>query len=359
MPTSAADPANHLALTIAREARGLTQSALAEQSGVSQATISKIESGQLAATPEVIEKLAGAVSFPVTFFYQAVDYRQLPATFYRKRVTGLSQRIVRSLRAKLNIFRQQLRLLVAPAELPEVRLPVLDLQARHMSAAMAAREVRRAWNLPPGPIDNLTRVLEAAGVLIFRWDFGTARVDGFSFYETAGDLPPIIFVNQVFPTDRDRYTVAHELAHLVAHVHLPFVTAESRDIEDEADEFAAELLMPSSDIKGHLLGVSVERLATMKPYWKTSMAALLVRAHSLGLLSQSQYQPMWQRIAPYRTVEPNPLPPEEPTLLGQLIDLHLKQLGFRSEQLVDLLRCDPAFFRQHYWAPSLGLRLVM
>ncbi len=351
---------NNLAFSLAREACGHTQTSLARAADVSQAAISQIESGQLQPSAEVLGRIGRALGYPESFFRQPFDFRQLPPSFYRRRITDLPQKTIKSARANMNIFRQQLRTLLDAMELPPVRVPFLDLDELALSAEKAALEVRRLWDVPPGPIDNLTTLVERAGIVVVKWDFGTSRMDGFSTYEPAGDLPPLIFVNARLPADHCRFTLAHELGHLVMHVHLPLVRAEARDIEEDANQFGSSLLMPAGEIRGHLSGLSVARLAQLKPFWKVSMASLLYRAKTLDRVSEHQYTRLWQQLAPYRTVEPNELSPEEPTLLAQVVRLHLEQLGYSEADLVKALHTNAEALRSRYPLPKPqgGLRVV-
>ena len=57
-------------------------------------------------------------------------------------------------------------------------------------------------------------------------------------------------------------------------------------MEDEADEFASEFLMPAADIASSLSRMDLRRAAQLKPYWKVSMGALIKRAHSLGKIEE-------------------------------------------------------------------------
>src|SRR5690606_12170407 len=78
----------------------------------------------------------------------------------------------------------------------------------------AATMLRAAWRMPIGPVRNLLRWVESAGVIVVEEDFGTHRIDGMS--QWAGDHA-VIILNTVLPTDRKRLTIAHELGHLVLH----------------------------------------------------------------------------------------------------------------------------------------------
>jgi Zn-dependent peptidase ImmA (M78 family) len=81
------------------------------------------------------------------------------------------------------------------------------------------------------------------------------------------------------PADRMRFTLAHELGHLVMHHDQP-----TQSMEQEANEFASAFLMPARDIRPHFARrVDLRLFAELKPVWRVSMASLLMRARSLGI----------------------------------------------------------------------------
>ena len=133
-----------------------------------------------------------------------------------------------------------------------------------------------------------------------------------------------------------RFTLAHELGHLVMH---RFPTA---DMETEANEFASALLMPASDIASAFRGrrVTLQLLAALKPEWKVAMQALLMRATDLRFVTANQARYLWQQISSrgWRLREPPELnfPPESPTVLPLIVRAHLSDLGYSMEQLIVL-----------------------
>jgi Zn-dependent peptidase ImmA (M78 family) len=112
-------------------------------------------------------------------------------------------------------------------------------------------------------------------------------------------------------------------------------------MEEEANAFAGEFLMPADEIRLQLTNATLPKLASLKPYWRASMAALLHRAGELGTVSDRTYRFRWMQMgrAGYRYREPAELDlsPEPPTLLHDLIRLHLDSFGYSLEQLADLL----------------------
>ena len=67
-----------------------------------------------------------------------------------------------------------------------------------------------------GTASMMCSAIERAGGIVCRCEFGTRKVDGISQWPIdADDTPPIFFVNRAVPGDRQRWTLAHEIAHVV------------------------------------------------------------------------------------------------------------------------------------------------
>ena len=92
-------------LRMARQARGMSQEELSKCSGVSQGNISKLENGLLGPTEDALNKLAGALHFPTTLFFQPDPVFGLPISvhpMYRKKAS-VGQRGLDRLEAEINI----------------------------------------------------------------------------------------------------------------------------------------------------------------------------------------------------------------------------------------------------------------
>jgi Zn-dependent peptidase ImmA (M78 family) len=96
--------------------------------------------------------------------------------------------------------------------------------------------------------------------------------------------PPLIVVNQTQPSDCMRFTLCHELAHVIMH---RFPTP---NMEEEADAFASAFLVPTEDFKPYVAGrkVDLRLLAALKPEWRVSMAALVFAARRAGAINDTQ-----------------------------------------------------------------------
>lgn len=346
-------------LNLRRRMLGLSQAELAAQSRISQPALSKIEDGLKEPSEYQIEQLAEALRCPVAFFYQSEREYGAPLSthpmFRKKSAVGV--KVLNKFIAEINVRLAHLRALLKPIELdPELPLPQYDADDFEGGAEEVAEMVRRAWYVPNGPIKSLMDYVERAGCVVVSIDIGETQIDGVS-YRIPG-LPPVIFINSAAPADRQRYSLAHELGHIVMH-QIPHP-----GMEDEANQFAAALLMPKADIFKHLLDATLERIAPLKRVWRVSMAALLVRAKNIGAIDAHKSEYMWRRMSAlgYRVHEPAELAfeAERPTVFPALLKNLFEDMGYSAEELEKILFLRFSELSEMYGvARKSGLRRVV
>ena len=217
-----------------------------------------------------------------------------------------------------------------------------------------AEAVRQAWAVPRGPIADITRLLEAAGIIVVHMDFGTDLVDGFSQHGV-DSFPPIIFVNKKLSIDRLRFTLCHELCHLVAHL------VPNANMERQANSFASAFLMPRDDIRAEFHSMSMDRLMALKLTWKTSMSALARRAFDLNRIREPSYKyynielrRRWGVIEPVEILEEI----EKPKILRQLYEAHTQKLGYSVPELATLFGWLPVEVEETFGVARPRLRVV-
>ena len=264
--------------------------------------------GTLEPSEDALSKLAGALDYPVSFFTRKPSIIGVSggATFHRKQISlparkrNAAHALAEARRLEVLTLMQSLD--VCPVDLPEYPVELFDYDP-----AKIARSARMAMNLPPGPIFNLTETLERNGYVVVGHRLSRAQ-DGFSQRAVPYDWTSValIHMNTDKPPDRWRWTLAHELGHIVMHTHEP--TESTKDVEEQANLFASEFLMPAHTIVSYLEGLTFQKLGGLKREWKVSMQALIMRAHQLGPSARRNGEPC-SSVCPRRGIEPaSPLP---------------------------------------------------
>lgn len=268
-------------LTLAREARGFSQSELSELAGVSRSNITRFELEDIHLSDGFIQSILKTLNFPDSILKTETEI--LPPALYRRR-DNVPMKLLTQIDANINLYRMNIARLLNAIQLDAPKIPLLPISETG-SANESAAKLRKVWKLGKGCIENLTEVLEAQGFLIVPVDFGTDRVDSRSIL--IDDKYPVIFHNKTLLGDRLRFTLAYELGHIVMHTRTKLSKVE--DLSHEANIFSAELLMPKDDIlKDFNENIDIDLLASLKAKWKVSMHALLYRANDLGIVSDNQ-----------------------------------------------------------------------
>jgi Zn-dependent peptidase ImmA (M78 family)/transcriptional regulator with XRE-family HTH domain len=348
-------PINPSMIVLAREYRGLTQRDLASNLGITPAVVSRMEADLYPVSEEMLQRVAGALKFPRRFFFEPTNIYPLGVHFYRK-AKSIPQKVLSPINAEINIDSIRIDKLLQAAGIRYENVPLIDLDAepeKYGSPADVARALRIAWRVPSGPIGNMTKLLEDNGIMVIYSKFESRMFDSVSFRTRGGQY--VVFVNSAMCGDRIRYSLAHECGHIVIH-RIPHDR-----IEDEANEFAAELLLPEREIRPFFSKVTLQTLADLKRYWKVSMQALLVRSFDVGRINKNQYRYLWMQMAKlhYKTSEPIEIPREEGTLLQEIVSVYVKEYNYNQSELKELLYLedDDDFVKFNISTPST-LRVV-
>ena len=340
---------NPAMLGLARRSRNLTLEQLGQLADIGFPALSRFEGGIRPVPPDTLARLANALDYPPAFFYQTPDLIGMGggAVFHRK-LLSLSARKLHQAHASAEIRRLEVTTLLQSLDEDVRTLPEYPVYLFEDDPAKIARSVRAVMNIPPGPIVNLTETLERNGCMVVAHDFGARQLDGFSQRPTYP--PQFVHLNEALPPDRWRWTLAHELGHLVMHADDP--TAAPRLVEDQANLFAAEFLTPAVEIRPMLSDLNLQKLGGLKRMWRVSMQALITRAYQLDAIGARQQRSLFIHLAKagYRTREPATLDPpvEKPTWIRQLTRRHYDKLYYSPEELANLLKTNETDFKKYY-----------
>ena len=263
-------------LKLARTAAGLSLRDLEAKIGnrVTAQAIGKYERDESLPSSGVLIALGSALDVSVDHLVGDESLVLEGIEFRKKRIVGRKQEA----RVEAIILGQLERYLVVEDLLG---LPSTDWNPPHdapygvaemAETESAAQGLRSAWGLGLDPIPNMVELLEARGIKVMTMALG--EIDGLTArVHRPGRLATrVVVVNSTHTGERQRFTLAHELGHIVIEV-VPQLKAE-----DAAQRFAGAFLMPAqslrSEIGRHRTSVSLGELFDLKAVFRVSVQAL-------------------------------------------------------------------------------------
>ena len=304
-------------IRMARRAAGLSQQALGDGTGVSKMSISKYERGQMTPGSAMLVRIAEATGMRVDYFLRPVGF-SLSAPCYRSK-SSLSARnrgiMEETVREWLDRYVDAEYLLDAKLSFS---LGSVEREVRTMDdVERAAEQVRRAWDLGDDPIPNMVKALEDRGIKIGVVD-DHSDFDALTFW--IDDAAPAIAVRADVTGDRERFSVCHELGHIVTWPDAGL------DAERVAQRFAGAFLVPASVVRRelgeHRHALDPRELYELKHEYGMSMSAWVHRAADLGVIEPGPATGLYKQFSSngWLKKEPGrPVPFEKPLRLELLV----------------------------------------
>lgn len=198
-----------------------------------------------------------------------------------------------------------------------------------VEADQAAMEMRIAWRLGRDPIPNMVELLEEHGLKVVCEPLADA-IDGMTAQVRRADgvRMPVIVVNSAHTGERQRFTLAHELAHAVI---APSPDLTAAEVEKAAHRFAGSFLMPAeilwTEIGRHRKSISLGELLTLKSLLGVSVQALAYRCKDLDIVGTALFKRLFDEFKARGWRDP---PFEEPHPVAHERALRLTRLCFRG-----------------------------
>lgn len=324
-------------LRLARLYHELSLEQVAEQVEKTRQYVQRLEAGSAYPSPELINKLAEVLRVKPAFF-EGQEYSPVneEIVHFRKRTsTRMSTKL--STLAKAEFYRRFIAVFEHNLELSPVRFPELRVHTQE-DIERAAEKCRIDWGLGFGPIENMTRLAEKLGAFVTSFDSVCDEVDALSVPLTR----PFIVRNTAKGSPcRQRFDIAHEVAHLILHGG---ISTGDRLTESQANRFASALLLPRSAMAKYFprpVGgrINWNGLSEFKLTWKVSKAAIVYRAHQLGLLTDEQYKTAFvglkRKGEAIDEKEDYLIPHERPELFRRALMFLINELGYDMKGIAE------------------------
>ncbi|MDA3939468.1 MAG: ImmA/IrrE family metallo-endopeptidase [Spirochaetia bacterium] len=230
---------------------GLTIAKLSAQMGIGTATLSNILNGKSEPKSSTLIKFAEAFNININALLE--DSPQLNTLRFRtaKSLSGREKAEREQIRFDTAIWLKNYRYLEDSLDIVTKNKLESILEKDPNNAAKIAR--KNLFNLKDEkqPVYDIANLIEDAGIKLKIHNFGFKRTNGLSV--GSQDEGPAIVVNSEskIPIERQIFTIAHELGHLILHSdsYKDPKEIEDENEENEANQFAGSFLLPEEGLK--------------------------------------------------------------------------------------------------------------
>ena len=272
----------------ARLMRGFSLQDLANAMGgvLSRQALHRYEKGEVIPDSEKINLLSKALIVSADYFFRSTKV-ELGAIEYRK-LEKMPQKEAAIIREKTKEYLSRYLELEEILGLPnqfEDHLKDFGVVNTWHDVNQAAQLLREKWNLGKGAIYNVVEILEDKNIKVVKLDVDD-DFDGLQTYVNQ-TIPVVAYnIRKANKPDRIRFTLLHELAHLL----LKFGEMSEKQKETLCHQFAGAMLLPEETIKAelgeHRNKLSVIELGNIKKQYGISMQALVMRAKDCGIVNK-------------------------------------------------------------------------
>jgi len=295
---------------------------------VSAQAIGRYERGEMRPGPDVLTFLADALGVSEQYFTSPEGIRlgriEFRENFIRskKEESQVEAKVLNHVRHYIEI-EELLHIETMEWDRPrESPFSVRDFK----DAELIAHKVREDWNLGDDPIPNLSEFLEDRGIKVIFLDLPDS-VAGVACYIHRESLKkvPVIVVNENIKGERQRFTLAHELGHLILE--------NKSNVEGESicNRFASAFLMTDrilwSTLGKHRKSISLGELISLKLLFRVSIQAIVYRCKDLSIISQTTYRNLYRDFALRGWLKP---PYDEPESLPHETSERFRRLCYRA-----------------------------
>ncbi|YAL82476.1 helix-turn-helix domain-containing protein [Dermacoccaceae bacterium W4C1] len=321
-----------------RQRRGLTLADLAANVQKQPAWASRIETGKLTLRGRDLVDCAAVLNVPPEMLATPVSEADLEGVHFRK--YRVPKKVEARATAEGNFVAYLVNSLLVKAgqeqdhRFPQIDANTLSTDPREAGSA-AARIVRDHWGLGTAPINDLAGRIESGGLFIAPLPPDITKVSAVSVWHGAGNAPVTLLDRRIIDDTR-RFTLAHELGHIVMDQRSGL--GDDKDIEARADAFAGELLAPYDQVRDTVRSLDLSMFGTLMQLqrtWGLHPSSFIRRGYFAGDITASAQTRWFQEFNGARRNllrnlrSPYPL---QPTAIGALLTM-MKSVGWTAATL--------------------------
>lgn len=278
----------------ARKLKGLSQQDIADELQISKQMVSKYEKGTSMPSSSKLLKLSRLFGLKIDYFFNSFKVNIGEVNFRKK--SSFSMKKQNSLKEQIKINLENYLWIEDTLSIDYSFKNIIEnISINNISdIENAVLKLRTEWNIGTDPIHNIIQLLEDKEIKVIELYDADEKFDGLATY--VNDKYPVIVVNGNFPVERKRFTLLHELGHLL--LNLP--NCEINEEENFCNKFASEFLLPRNivinEFGGKRKGITLTELISTQKKYGISIPAIIYRLVDAKILSKERQKQFYIKL---------------------------------------------------------------
>lgn len=274
--------------------KGYSLQEVADKIGVSKQMVNKYEKGDSLPSSEKLIAFSKLFGQKVDYFFRKPEVEIAEINFRKK--SKFSNKKVNALKETIRIQIENYLYIENICQLNEVFVnPLAHFSVGSEQDILAATEkLRKAWNIGNDAIRNIIQLLEDNEIKVIEVDEDTALFDGLS--TVVDDKYYVVVINKLMPIERKRFTLLHELGHLVLNLS----DLSEKQQEKYCNIFASEMLLARENLIAEIgnkrTKITLAELKNNQEKYGISISAIIYKLGELKIISQDKVTDFYKRL---------------------------------------------------------------
>jgi len=274
--------------------KGYSLQEVADKVGVSKQMINKYEKGDAMPTSDKLIAFSKLFGQKVDYFFRKPDV-EIGAIYFRKK-SKFSLKKVNALKEEIRVQIENYLYIENIFNLNSVfKNPISNFVFQTKNDIIPATiELRKEWNIGDDTIHNIIQLLEDKDIKVIEIEEDTSLFDGLS--TIVDDKYYVIVINKSMPVERKRFTILHELGHLL----LNLAHFSDKEQEQYCHFFASEMLLSQRNLIKEFgikrSKIALNELKNTQEKYGISIAAIMYKLGEAKVISQEKCITFYKRL---------------------------------------------------------------
>lgn len=274
--------------------KGYSLQEVAEKIGVSKQMINKYEQGISMPTSEKLIAFSKLFGQKVDYFFRKPEVEIGEINFRKK--SKFSNKKVNALKEEIRVQIENYLYIENICNLSNIFVnPLSDCEINSKDDVIRATEIlRNDWNIGNDTIHSIIQLLEDKEIKVIEVEEDASLFDGLA--TVVDEKYYVIVINKSMPIERKRFTLLHELGHLLLNLN----RFNEKEQESLCHAFASEMLLAQRNViiefGDKRNKISFNELKNMQEKYGISISAIVYKLGEVKIISQEKLTGFYKHI---------------------------------------------------------------